>query len=88
MGKLSFNGRQRFLDELITGKRRSIGSGIIRCLNWNVRNPSLRRAAKQMKWVEKNSFDIIVLTEVKLSQGCIYIKDRLTSLGYTVIFQA
>jgi len=86
MGKLSFNGRQGFLDELITGKRRSIGSGIIRCLNWNVRNPSLRRAAKQMKWVEKNSFDIIVLTEVKLSQGCIYIKDRLTSLGYTVIF--
>jgi len=86
MGKVYLDGRQKFLDEHINGKRKSVDSEIVRCLNWNIRNPSLRRATKQMNWLEKNSFDIIVLSEVKPSQGGIYIKDRLTSLGYTVIF--
>jgi len=78
-------GKNFWMNLLLVNKKRS-DFEIIRCLNWNVRNPSLRRAIKQMKWLEKNSFDVIVLTEVKLSQGGVYIKDRLTSLGYTVIF--
>jgi len=86
MDKVSLSGRQKFLDELVTTKQKSIDLETIRCLNWNVRNPSLQRAIKQIKWLEKNSFDVNVLTEVKLSQGGVYIKDRLTSLGYTVIF--
>ena len=86
MDKLSLNRRQRFLDELVTSRREYVVSSMIRCLNWNVRTPSLRRATKQMKWLEENSFDVIVLTEVKASQGCIYVKDRLVSLGYTVVF--
>jgi len=86
MDGLSLSGRQRFLDELVTSRREGVVPGRIRCLNWNVRNPSLRRAIKQMKWLEENGFDVIVLTEVKASQGCIYVKDRLLSLGYTVAF--
>ena len=77
--------RQKFLDEL-AAKRKNNGSETITCLNWNVRNPSLQRAIKQTNWLEKNNFDIILLSEVKLSQGCTYIKDRLVSLGYTCIF--
>jgi len=84
--KVSFNRRQKFLDELIDVKRKGIDFEAIRCLNWNIRNPSLGRATRQMRWLEKNSFDMIVLTEVKLSQGCVYIRDRLASLGYTVVF--
>jgi len=86
MSKISLKGRQKFLDELTNSKPKNIDYETVRCLNWNVRNPSLRRATKQMNWLEKNSFDIIVLTEVKLSQGGVYIKDRLRSLDYTVIF--
>jgi len=86
MSKVPLNGRQKFLDELTESRQKSVDSGAIRCLNWNIRNPSLRRATKQMRWLEKNSSDIVVLTEVKLSHGGVYIKDRLTSLGYTVIF--
>lgn len=86
MVKVSPVGRQKFLDELVHDKQKSIDFGITRCLNWNIRNPSLRRAIKQAKWLEENNFDIIILTEVKLSRGCVYIKDRLTSLGYTIVF--
>jgi exodeoxyribonuclease-3 len=81
----SFNSRQKFLDELVA-KEKKVDSGTLRCLNWNIRNPSLQRAMKQMEWLERNNFDIIVLTEVKLSQGCTYIRDRLSSLGYTTVF--
>lgn len=81
----SIGERQKFLDEL-AAKRKKDEFGTIKCLNWNVRNPSLQRAMKQMKWLERKNFDAIVLTEVKLSQGCTYIKDRLISLGYTCIF--
>jgi len=86
MGKVSFNGRQKFLDELIVTKRKKTSSETIKFLNWNIRNPSLRRSMKQTEWIEKGSFDIIVLTEAKFSQGCIHIRDRLKSLGYNVIF--
>jgi exodeoxyribonuclease-3 len=84
MGKLP-NSRQKFLDEL-AAKRQESGSDTTRCLNWNIRNPSLQRAMKQMNWLERNNFDVVILTEVKLSQGCAYIKDRLASLGYTTVF--
>jgi len=86
MVKISLDSRQKFLDELMQGKQKSVDTEIIRCLNWNIRNPSIGRATQQMNWLEKNSFDMIVLTEVKPSRGGIYIKDRLTSRGYTVVF--
>lgn len=82
----TLQGRQKFLDEPLSGERRRVSSEITRLLNWNVRNPSLRRATTQTDWLEKGGFDAIVLTEVKLSRGCSYIEDRLKSLGYNVIF--
>lgn len=86
MNNVSVSGRQKFLDELPDGKQKSIDIQTIRCLNWNIRNPSLQRATKQMAWLEKNRFDIIALTEVRLSEGGVYIKDRFMSQGYAVIF--
>lgn len=86
MTKASLKGRQKFLDELIDRRHKTVDAETIRWLNWNIRNPSIQRATKQMEWLEKNRFDIIVLTEVKLSEGGVYIKDRLLSQGYTVIF--
>jgi len=86
VSKVHLNERQKFLDELTSSKRKNINSDLRRCLNWNVRNPSLRRATRQMDWLEGNDFDVIALSEVKLSRGCVYIKDRLQSLGYKVMF--
>jgi exodeoxyribonuclease-3 len=86
MKNISFNERQKFLDETIHEKQMGPHTKIIRFLNWNIRNPSLKRAQKQIEWIERNNFDIIVLTEAKFSQGCIYIRDRLKSLGYTTEF--
>jgi len=85
MNKISIKERQKFLDEHIS-KHKIIDSEIIRFLNWNIQNPSLGRAAKQMEWLEKSNFDVIALTEVKFSQGGAYIRDRLQSLGYNVMF--
>jgi len=83
MIKLSLNEKQMFLDGHIKNRIKNTDS--IRFLNWNIRNPSLQRAVKQTEWLNKNNFDVIVLTEVKLSEGCLYIRDRLSSLGYTTI---
>lgn len=78
-------GRQKFLDELAKNHRNS-DSEVIRLLNWNIRNPSLERAIKQIEWIKKNNFDVIVLSETKSSEGCDYISDRLKGLGYAVLF--
>lgn len=86
MKKISFNERQKFLDEPFHEKQIEFNPKIIRFLNWNIRNPSLQRAQKQIEWIERNNFDIIALTEAKFSQGCIYIRDKLKSLGYKTEF--
>jgi exodeoxyribonuclease-3 len=87
MKKKPGKGRQRFLDEEAYQKQRDeLEPGVISFLNWNIRNPSVLRAPKQADWMASQGFDVIVLTEVKLSEGCIYIRDRLESLGYAVAF--
>lgn len=58
----------------------------IEIVNWNISNPSLIRATRQANWLLKGAFDIITLTETKSSNGCLYLKDRLESFGYHVIF--
>ncbi len=58
----------------------------LKILNWNIANPSIQKAQKQIRWLEKNNFDILILTEAKSSKGCIYLKDRLKSLNYDVSF--
>ncbi len=77
--------RQIFLDEKESKKDmpKVISNKQIRCLNWNIQNPSLERATKQINWIEKDNFDAIILTEAKYSKAGLYIVDRLKSRGYT-----
>ncbi len=82
--RVSGAGKQIFLDS--PTERKATGSDTIMCLGWNIQNPSLKRAVKQMVWLEEEGFDIVALSEAKHSRGCAYIKDRLASLGYTVVF--
>lgn len=51
-------------------------------LSLNIGNPSLERARKQCKWLEKRSEDVFILTETKVSQGCSYIEDFFIQYGY------
>ena len=55
-------------------------------MNWNVCNPSRRRAIEQVKWIRNFDPDVVVLTEVKLSDGCRYIADKLLALDYRVLY--
>lgn len=48
----------------------------------NVGNPSLERAKRQCDWLDQQSFDILVLTETKKSQGCQYIYDHFFKKGF------
>jgi len=78
--------RQLFLDE--TGSEGTDGAERqrIRLLNWNISNPSKRRAVEQVKWIRSVDPEIVILTETKLSDGCRYIHDRLLALDYGVVF--
>jgi exodeoxyribonuclease-3 len=60
--------------------------GKMTIINWNISNPSPLRAAKQATWLLNAASDIMTLTETKSSKGCLYLKDRLESFGYHVIF--
>ncbi len=51
-------------------------------LSLNIGNPSLERAKKQCRWLEKRPEDIFVLTETKQSQGCEYLKEFFLQYGY------
>jgi exonuclease III len=79
---MNIKERQTFFDSSSAQKN----SGIIKLLNWNISNPSIGRAHKQAEWLIRENFDIIVLTEVRVSKGCVFIRDRLESLGYDVLF--
>jgi len=59
---------------------------VVKFLNWNIQNPSLLRATKQVEWMTHYGFDVVILTETKLSEGCEYIRHSLERLGYTVTF--
>ncbi len=43
-------------------------------LTWNIGGPSLERAKKQFQWLEKQPFDVFVLTECKNSNGCLFLE--------------
>lgn len=82
------HGRQMFLDDIgkyRTGPAERLPSRL-RILNWNIGNPSRERGMRQVNWVAAANPDIITLTEAKSSEGCVYIRERLESLGYDVFF--
>jgi len=53
---------------------------------WNIANPSLERAGKQAEWLRKRPEDILVLTEAKLSKGCVFLERYFQFYGYNVVF--
>lgn len=53
---------------------------------WNIGNPSLKRAGKQAVWLRKQSTDVFVLTECKLSEGCLFLEKYFRAYGYQVVF--
>lgn len=58
----------------------------IKMLFWNIQNPSLERAKKQLEWIYSLNVDIVILTEVKLSKGFYFLKIELEQLGYETVF--
>lgn len=81
-------GRQGFLDRPIGRESDVAASGLVRCIGWNVQNPSFERAVRQAAWLEGRDFDVVALSETKQSKGCNHIVDRLRSGGYSVISSA
>lgn len=53
---------------------------------WNIANPSVERAGKQAEWLRKRSEDVLVLTEAKQSEGCIFLERYFRFYGYNVVF--
>ena len=50
----------------------------------NIGNPSLQRVQKQIDWLETRDEDVFVLTETKLSQGCLYLEEYFGEVGSTL----
>lgn len=78
--------KQLFLDRIDIKESQEIKKHETTVTNWNVSNPSLKRAIRQVEWLLDTDSDVMILTETKFSKGCVYIKDRLKSFGYHVIF--
>lgn len=51
----------------------------------NIGNPSIERAKSQVSFLRSLDFDILILTETKLSVGCDYIYYSFLDSGYNVI---
>ncbi|MBV9470997.1 MAG: hypothetical protein JOZ57_17305 [Abitibacteriaceae bacterium] len=61
-------------------------SNFLTMLCWNIQNPSLDRAVKQLQWISPQSIDVIILTECKRSAGCLFLEQSLWYAGYEVTF--
>ncbi len=53
---------------------------------WNIANPSKKRAEIQSVWLRKQNADVLILTECKNSEGCLFIEKYLRAYGYNVVF--
>lgn len=58
----------------------------LKILLWNIQNPSTDRARKQIDWITKINPDVLILTEVKDSNGFSIIRGQLESFGYKFIY--
>lgn len=59
----------------------------IKIIAWNIQNSSVIRAREQFKWIYDQNVDIIVLTEVKLSEGFTLLKAELEMQNYDIIYK-
>lgn len=62
-------------------------SSKIKIIAWNIQNSSVIRAREQFKWIYDQNVDIIVLTEVKLSEGFTLLKAELEMQNYGVLYK-
>lgn len=53
---------------------------------WNLANPSIDRAKKQAAWLITQNFDLLLLTECKKSEGCLFLEHYFQDFGYHVVF--
>lgn len=53
---------------------------------WNIGNPSVERAGKQIEWLKKRPESLLILTETKNSEGCLLIEKYFKFIGRQVIF--
>ena len=79
--------KQLFLDRIGEPPRDTRSKSLWKLLNWNIRNPSVTRAIRQVEWIRSVDPDVIVLTEIKRSKGTGYISDRLQALNYSVRYK-
>lgn len=57
---------------------------MLKILTLNIGNPSLERAKKQVKWIEQRNEDIFILTETKMSSGCLYMAEYFEQYGLDI----
>jgi exodeoxyribonuclease-3 len=74
-----------FQDLFAAGQEVKKNGSSIRILNWNIRNPSIRRAKLQATWILEANADVVILTEAKYSEGCVFLRDYLESHGFRVV---
>jgi len=79
--------RQLFLFTPSTVTKKAAESEI-RILTWNISNPSLSRACKQLEWLASTKANVIILTEARRSEGCTFLRDGLENMGFSVFFPA
>lgn len=53
---------------------------------WNIANPSPQRAGQQALWLRQRPEDVLVLTEAKKSEGCLFLEKYFRAYGYNVVF--
>lgn len=75
--------KQTFLDTTSSENRNVLDTSTLTILNWNIQNPSEKRAQNQIEWMLEKKPNIILLTEAKESKGCFYIIDKLENSGYS-----
>ncbi len=80
-------GRQLFLDGPEPNANiRRFETNKLSLLNWNIGNPSRRRAIRQSRIILDLNPDIVVLTEVKASAGSLFLQERFAAFGYEIFF--
>ncbi|VVB61388.1 Uncharacterised protein [uncultured archaeon] len=75
-----------FLNDFSKHKDKAVSADTLGCFCWNVRNPSIKTAIRQVLWLKEQPFDILALTETKDSEGCNYVENYFKARGFHVLF--
>jgi exodeoxyribonuclease III len=55
-------------------------------ITFNIGNPSVERAARQLEWLAERPENVFVLTETKASEGCRHLAESFRTAGYAVTY--